>query len=479
MFFSWYLKNKHFKQGSNLRGQIAPFLLVTLVILLIAAITTINIGRIGIDKTYSANAADSGALAGASIMAGVMNGLCETNQAFLDAYVGFYYSYLATLILAEEHWENAWIAMATVSALQLVAAVIAYFWSLNGEASCTAAAFIASWQYFVVVGFLIACTVLVHYAMNELAKLATDISILKSTITDFHDASWEAYCDLLDSLALSMSEGELSAKKMAFGNSGISEKLNTSQGDAFSAFLSGSGGGSYSWTDKVSQTHTVTVDVNMPTSMTFNIQHTVLSYSEEIAILDQIISDINDVNQTLYGMAISIDTATVSFILIAIGALVVWALYLCSQTVIGCIVCCGPWLAACGIWLAAAGIAAGYLSVIGIILDLIMLVSGLLGSATLYGIMDGLEESFAGLDPDGSLSSTSCGDAADLLIVMFSSVTYPGDVSAQSTQNHPSVSSGLVPTTYQPVTSYATANYEGGDVGSMDASYDSRLSSAN
>lgn len=482
MFFSWYLKNRHFKQGGNLQGQITPFLLVTVVILLVAAITTINIGRVGIDKTYSGNAADSGALAGASIMSGMMNSLCETNGLLLDSYVNFYLTYLGTQILADEHWENAWIAMATVSALQIVSMVMAYYWDVLGTASCFGASpFLASVEYFIIMAFLITCTLLVHYALEQLVKLSTDVSVLKSTIEDYHDASWEAYCEIRDSIDQGVSDGELSAKKIAFGNSGISEKLSTSQGDDFSAFLSGdgAGGGSYSWSDKLSQTHTVTVNVNLPMVTTYTIQHTVLSYSQEIDILDEVISDIDDVSTTLYGMAIAIDTTTLAYLILGVVGLVVGALYVCSQTVIGCIACCAPFAALCAVWYLSAQIAIGFLTWIGGVLSFVLLLEGALGSATLYGIMDGLDQAFAGLDPNGSVNSTSCGDAADLLIVQFSAVPYPGNVTASSTQNHPGTSSGIVPTTYPAVTSSASASYSGGDVGSFDASYDSRLTSAN
>jgi hypothetical protein len=183
----------------------------------------------------------------------------------------------------------------------------------------------------------------------------------------------------------------------------------------------------------------------------------------------------------IYGIAISIDSAAVSY---ALQIVLDWATNLLWDAVKACVGLCVPtdiaWAASCVLWWATAAIAWGFLyGGVAIPLALIMVVEAALGSHSLYGLKNGLEEAFAGIDPNGSVSSTSCGDAEDLLIVQFSAVPYPGDVSAQSTQNHPSVSSGLVHTTYQPVTSYATASYEGGNVGTMDASYDSSLTSAN
>lgn len=51
------------------RGQIAPFMIAIIVILLIAIMITVNIGKLSLLKTGVSNAADAGALAGASVMA--------------------------------------------------------------------------------------------------------------------------------------------------------------------------------------------------------------------------------------------------------------------------------------------------------------------------------------------------------------------------------------------------------------------------
>jgi len=58
------------------RGQIAPLLIAIIVILLIAIMVTVNIGKLSLLKTSVSNAADAGALAGASAMAtGLSHGM--------------------------------------------------------------------------------------------------------------------------------------------------------------------------------------------------------------------------------------------------------------------------------------------------------------------------------------------------------------------------------------------------------------------
>ncbi|MCK9571794.1 MAG: pilus assembly protein TadG-related protein [Candidatus Omnitrophica bacterium] len=57
------------------RGQVFPFLLVALVVVIIVAMITVNLGQIGIFKTDVSNAADAGALAAASTLSGYLLGI--------------------------------------------------------------------------------------------------------------------------------------------------------------------------------------------------------------------------------------------------------------------------------------------------------------------------------------------------------------------------------------------------------------------
>lgn len=57
------------------RGQVFPFLIAMLVAVLAIAMITVNLGQIGIFKTDVSNAADAGALAGASTLSGYLLGI--------------------------------------------------------------------------------------------------------------------------------------------------------------------------------------------------------------------------------------------------------------------------------------------------------------------------------------------------------------------------------------------------------------------
>jgi len=72
------------------KGQLVPFFIVFIILLLIAALVTVNIGKVGLIKTYSSNAADAGALAGGSVMATVFNTQAVMNSEMIVAYEMFY-----------------------------------------------------------------------------------------------------------------------------------------------------------------------------------------------------------------------------------------------------------------------------------------------------------------------------------------------------------------------------------------------------
>jgi len=62
------------------KGQLAPFFIVFIIVIIIAALVTINIGKVAKDKTYSANSVDAGVLAAASTMASAFNYIAVANS---------------------------------------------------------------------------------------------------------------------------------------------------------------------------------------------------------------------------------------------------------------------------------------------------------------------------------------------------------------------------------------------------------------
>lgn len=67
------------------KGQITPFLIAVIVILLSAIMITVNLGKVSMTKTNTANAADAGALAGASVMATTLCNIKDmSTQMFME-----------------------------------------------------------------------------------------------------------------------------------------------------------------------------------------------------------------------------------------------------------------------------------------------------------------------------------------------------------------------------------------------------------
>lgn len=78
---NFFIGYQNLKAGKY--GQTAVFLLIALIILLIAAVSLINIGRTGIKRGRTANAADSAAIATASALGGVAMNISQLNYETL------------------------------------------------------------------------------------------------------------------------------------------------------------------------------------------------------------------------------------------------------------------------------------------------------------------------------------------------------------------------------------------------------------
>lgn len=71
------------------KAQLTPIYLVILVILVIVFFAIINVGKVSLIKTHSANSADAGALAAASVMANALNSTAVANNDLYHRYREF------------------------------------------------------------------------------------------------------------------------------------------------------------------------------------------------------------------------------------------------------------------------------------------------------------------------------------------------------------------------------------------------------
>jgi len=68
-------------------GQVAPFMIAIIVVLIMAIMVTVNIGKVSLTKTRTANAADAGALAGSTMHANTLNAIADTNTQMIAEYL--------------------------------------------------------------------------------------------------------------------------------------------------------------------------------------------------------------------------------------------------------------------------------------------------------------------------------------------------------------------------------------------------------
>lgn len=82
----------HKKKANYKKGQVAPFFILILVIIIMMALVTLNLSKVSLIKTDTSNAVDSGGLAASSAMANVFNAAAVSNSQMLTHYQGFYAS---------------------------------------------------------------------------------------------------------------------------------------------------------------------------------------------------------------------------------------------------------------------------------------------------------------------------------------------------------------------------------------------------
>ncbi|MFA5437314.1 MAG: pilus assembly protein TadG-related protein [Candidatus Omnitrophota bacterium] len=472
MFFSWYLENRYFKQGSDLKGQITPLLLLVLVILLIAAVTTVNVGRISLDKTCSANGADAGSLAAASSWAGAFNGLALMNEQLQMYYDMNYYTYGQLYFTANDYINEA-IIYALLSGALAVAATVAFY--SFAPACCTI------W-YAMLIGSIL--DGLAAWAMFEAAMAVSAFNLVAQymlSLTDsFHDAQLEAYCSAIDSMQESYQASNKVGFSFVFSNSCIASKLNDSQADVYQAWMSADGPYSdknYSWKDKINQNHSVSATLNLPNISSYTLQHTVGTYSQITGLLEDLISRSQIIAAVMNSTAVVLTTVAAFAMVAFISSLVAALCCPACLSIVGSAFCCPVMVAGC--WLAYYSYVWGGLEhavAIGILVALVAVG----GAISVYLLKDKNDEAFEKWGPNGNQSSVSCGDASDLLIVKIASVVLPSwNANCCVTQRHPGTSAGIVSTSYPSIVSCSTSKFSGGDVGSFDNSYDPSMVGAN
>ncbi len=444
------------------KGQLTPFFIVLIVALVIASLVTINIGKVALNKTYSANASDAGALAGASVMASVFNNIAVANSEMIVMYD----EYMATTSI--------------VTAIALIGGLLASN-VLTGVASLidiSSIPLLFSDPCQVITNLETAVSTIASGAASAVRALNTifipAIAGLLVAVTAFSIAQLFQY-NIIRQMAEKGRESALdTAYRYFFSNSGISQRLRSDQRDAFSnylkyagksnlsnidsifaafstilqpvAFLTAKSGFSncygriYNWQDSWNNAHFVHGLVRINEVDKFVLQTTLMPYPLQAAILGSMLSYASLLSTAFAANGGEHEAIKLGSVGIACG----------------CFNCCGPGLGilCCICWIAAA--AAASVQILMALFTLIMLST--FGMFALYAM---LAMVWVGNIPGGTTVSTSGFDASWATICWIDDIIHDRMVYVLSDQFHQGTDLGLWQEKYPPPVSFTIANFQG------------------
>ena len=201
------------------KGQLAPFFIVFIIVVIIAALVTINIGKVAKDKTYSANSVDAGVLAAASTMASAFNYIAVANSNMEVNYQ--YFIGTATVSFVIGYVQMAAAMTATGSAIgALGIACPAKKCCENCSWPPVAAAACAVWAIFCAIA-----TTAITTAIAELASFNETMTSLIVQVTGYWMLQYFFYRMIRDNINDYHQSALDTGYNFAFSNSGISSKL--------------------------------------------------------------------------------------------------------------------------------------------------------------------------------------------------------------------------------------------------------------
>lgn len=426
--FNYFHQNKF---NYNERGQLAPVFIAVIVILIIMAMVTVNLSKVALFKTQSANAADAGGLAAGSAMANVFNAVAQASSQMEAFYWEFYVTTSALFALAIYYLVtteiSAHIALVNATSALGVACPVPY--AASAEAAMAAAE-----------------EMTISLTANQLLYMII-LSIIIA-VTAYSIATYYHYLLIKDMAE----EGRLNAIKMghqfAFMNSGIGAKLKSGKPDddetteeeknnyrnTFSRFLDDlgeiekpQGEYIYAWQDAQARSHYVKTKVTIGPVDNFKLKTTILPWPTIVSLLSITIFPV-----------VAFAYAAASSVLAAAGA---------------CQACCGPWApGCCACWwaLCAAGAA--------------ILIAGIAANILIYNhiamVFTIIIPAWLGLLP-GPVISTKDEDPFLKTICWIEDIEHDRRVRVDTWQYHQGAELGLWQTQYPETYSFSIVDFTG------------------
>ncbi len=230
MFNSFHLNKLHYE-----KGQLMPFFIAALAILIIMSLITVNLSKMALMKTDSANTADAGSLAAGSSMATTFNSVAVSNSYLWVSQQEFMFDVSTQFTIAMTVLSLALAATSTAEGLAGAAEGSATAANTSASSAVCGCAGIA--QIESAVSALVAANKSLSAANKALGKAAKQmkrfIKIIKAigvTIT----GQYIAQKNLFASIRRNAQRGRRNSIKLgyqyAFRNAGVSSKLKSGLG---------------------------------------------------------------------------------------------------------------------------------------------------------------------------------------------------------------------------------------------------------
>lgn len=466
--FIYYQKNRLI---NNNKGQLFPLFIVILAVILTMAMVTLNLSKVALIKTESANAVDAAAIAAGSTMANVFNSVATTNASMIKEYEAFMVGYGIMLIEA-----NVLLGLALKNTLAAAGGVD---WAIGTACPLPEQAFL--WLDEVVFP-----SVIIAKKWLLLGKL-TFIGTIKAMILyvgAFTFAEWQWYRIVRKSANHGRKYARQGGYSLAFNNSGIGSRLKrgippaelageedrNNYSSRYSKFLDDeiSGGEdrdednpidppqtlTYAWRDGQGRAHSVEVEVDTQKVDDFELIVTYAPWPVEEALLGSILA--------MAFIAEGDLDATIAPL---------WEATFALDAAIGCEHCCGePTSSCCDCWAASCAAAEVALGVVEAELAS--------ASALETGLFAPLELSLANLLPNRQMPILDTGDSDKYLFILCwikDIVHHDRKVRVQTTQTHEGGDLVFWKSKYPTTYSYSIDSFAGGKIYPPDNNYDSSI----
>lgn len=429
------------------KGQLAPFFILILVVLLVMAMVTVNLSKVAFIKTDSSNAVDSGALAAGSVVANVFNAVASANSQMEALYWEFYWFTVTPLFIAALVYLTAAYTSASAALTSAISAEGAACGSPCAAVGLATAAAVSAGA--------------AAYSLNQFWWTTTTISV---SVTAFSVLQHYYYLSIRDMAKRGREQAIELGHRFAFINSGIGSKLKEeSPGEEiteqeqknnyrneFSRFLDKEIGRNpeytYPWEDGQEREHFVYSKVAIDEVDTFDLKVAVLPSLAVSAFLFASSRLANSAQASL--------TSAGGFYGEAEGFLTK------ACTLVGCCPhhpCCAAYFSACaaGASSLANGIAPNSTAL----------------SPTMTAIFPLMFAAWTGLLPGRIFTSSSDSDAALYIITWIDDIMDPNNpeephqhnrlVRVDTEQHHEGADLGLWQTRYPDTKSYSVVNFKG------------------